>query len=167
LGVNGLAFIGRRVLTSAVVASVLTTGSTFAQTAGTVPSDRSRINASELLNGQDATAPFENLAHFLVTGHEVVVTDTTGSSRRGHVISISPDDIVLSAPVAAGQWAALRSLLLPLPYFGAMELLAHIRHPKDRAFTEDAVNRIESSIQQEMALRSEERSASGLRSAPT
>jgi hypothetical protein len=138
-----LAIIGRGVLTTAVVAWVLTTGSTFAQTADTAASDRSRISASELLKGQDAAGSFENLGCFLVPGYEVVVTDTTGSSRRGRVISISQDHIVFASAVRAGRWEALRPFLLPMPFMWPVELLAYIHHPKDQAFAQESVNRID------------------------
>ena len=134
------------VLEVSLVAWFSITGSTFAQTASpeATPPSRSRITASELLQGRDVAHSFDALSEFLVPGYEVVVTDTAGSSRRGRVVSLAQDHVVLASPVSAGTWEALPPLLLvPFPFLWPVDLVVHLRHHKDRAFAEGSVNEID------------------------
>lgn len=133
-------------LSMSVVVWFSITESTFAQTASTqetTPS-RSRITASELMQGRDVAHSFDTLSEFLMPGYEVVVTDTAGSSRRGRVVSVTPDRVVLASPVSAGQWEALPPLLLvPFPFLWPVDLVVHLRHHKNRAFADAVVNEID------------------------
>jgi hypothetical protein len=129
-----------------VVAWLSIAGATAAQTTApeATPSSRSRITASELMQGRDVAPSFDALSEFLAPGYEVVVTDTAGSSRRGRVVSLTQDHIVLASPVSAGQWEALPPLLLvPFPFLWPVDLVVHLRHHKDRAFAEGSVNEID------------------------
>jgi hypothetical protein len=133
-------------LEMSVVAWLSIAGATAAQTDSpeATPPSRSRTTASELMQGRDVAHSFDALSEFLAPGYEVVVTDTAGSSRRGRVVSLAQDHIVLASPVSAGQWEALPPLLLvPFPFLWPVDLVVHLRHHKDRAFAEGSVNEID------------------------
>jgi hypothetical protein len=106
---------------------------------------RPRISAADLLQGRDVTSSFEALRQVLEPGYEVVVTDTSGRSRRGRLASISGDRLVLASPVAAGAWEAVLPMLPPFLWsvdVGVM-LKRRLFPASDQTFSEASVKRID------------------------
>jgi hypothetical protein len=111
-----------------------------AASGGGVPA-RPRVSAERLLGGQPVTDSFEALQPLLGSGYEVVVTDDSGRVRRGKVVSVSGDQLVMSSPVAAGTWEAL------LPIYWAVDVGVVVKRQifrsGDRVFAGGSVRRID------------------------
>jgi hypothetical protein len=104
-----------------------------------------RTSADDLLHGQAAARSFDSLPAVLKRGHEIVVTTTRGERRRGRVVSISPEQVVVAAPVSAGEWEAIPPMLGPLLWEvdAGIMLKRRLFPAADRTFTEASVNRID------------------------
>jgi hypothetical protein len=102
---------------------------------------RPHVSADQLLEGQEPTDSFAALQPLLGAGHEIVVTDEAGRARRGRLASLSPDQLVLASPVAAGAWEAMLPLYFPAD-LGLVLKRALVRS-RDRTFAEGSVTRID------------------------
>jgi hypothetical protein len=101
----------------------------------------SRASARDLLKGNTATSSFDALVALLAAGHEVVVTDQAGRRRRGKVLAVSSDAILLDSPVAAGVWEAMLPLYWPLDV--GLVLKRHVAASTARSFPSESVTRID------------------------
>jgi hypothetical protein len=61
----------------------------------TLPPERPRVAANELLDGRPLPASFEELPSLLGRGHEIVVTDEAGQSTRGRISTLSSTRLVI------------------------------------------------------------------------
>lgn len=100
-----------------------------------------RANAGDLLAGRPVLTTFEAVQSVLDVGREVVVTDEHGRQRRGRVVALSSDRIVLSAPVSSGGWEAMLPLYWPADL--AVMLKRRLLPSRDRVFDDAAVTRID------------------------
>lgn len=100
-----------------------------------------RANAGDLLAGRPVLTTFEAVQSVLDNGREVVVTDEDGRQRRGRVVALSSDRIVLSAPVSSGGWEAMLPLYWPADV--AVMLKRRLVPSGDRGFDEAVVTRID------------------------
>jgi hypothetical protein len=104
-------------------------------------SARSRVSAHDLLQGEPVPTSLDALVPRLAPGYEVVVTDQNGRRRRGKVVAISPDAIVLQSPVAAGGWEAALPLYWPLDL--ALVLKRRMTPRSERTFESGSIRRID------------------------
>jgi hypothetical protein len=88
------------------------------------PDHRRRASAAEVLKGQPLPSTFDDLAGFLVPGHEVVVRDATGRKKRGWMSTLSGDQIVIFTQ-------------------GASPFLRLFSPPQELMFPADSVTRID------------------------
>jgi hypothetical protein len=102
---------------------------------------QSRASARDLLQGKPVTSSFDALVPLLAAGHEVVVTDQDGRRRRGKVVEVSSDAIVLESPVAAGAWEAMLPLYWPLDVGLVLTRLA--ASSTERRYDEASVVRVD------------------------
>jgi hypothetical protein len=105
------------------------------------PPNRPRVGADQLLNGRPAAASFAELREIVDSGYEVVVTDDAGRVRRGRVVSISGDQLVMDSPVVAGSWEALLPLYPPLDW--VVVLKRRIFRAPERVFLDGSIRRID------------------------
>jgi hypothetical protein len=101
----------------------------------------SRVAADHLLQGGPVATSFDRLMSLLATGHDVVVTDHDGRRKRGKVVAISPEGIILKSPVAAGGWEAALPLYWPLDV--GLVLKRHLAPAADRTFAAESLTRID------------------------
>jgi hypothetical protein len=99
------------------------------------------VGADQLLKGQEPTDSFAALQPLLASGQEIVVTDDVGRVRRGRLASLSPDQLVMASPEAAGTWEALLPLYFPADL--GVALVRKFTGRKERAFTEGSVTRVD------------------------
>jgi len=79
-------------------------GSLAAQsTAGPLP----RVSANDLLAGRPVATTFEALRPMLDGRREVIVTDKRRRQRRGRVVSLAADRIVLADPFSSCMWEGM------------------------------------------------------------
>lgn len=102
---------------------------------------RPHVSADELLEGQEPTDSFAALQPLLGAGHEIVVTDEAGRVRRGRLASLSPDQLALASPVAAGAWEAMLPLYFPADL--GLVLKRALFRSRERVFTDGSVTRID------------------------
>jgi hypothetical protein len=102
---------------------------------------QSRMSADQLLAGHGVAASFEALHPLVGSGYEVVVTDDAGRSRRGRVVSLSRDQLVMASPVVAGVWEALLPLYFPLDV--GVVLKRQLFRSDERRFAEGSIERID------------------------
>lgn len=102
---------------------------------------RPHVSADELLQGQEPADSFAVLQPMLGAGHEIVVTDEAGRVRRGRLASLSPDQLVMASPVAAGAWEAMLPLYFPADL--GLVLKRALFRSRERVFTEGSVTRID------------------------
>lgn len=102
---------------------------------------RPHVSADQLLDGQEPTDSFAALQPLLGPGQEIVVTDDAGRVRRGRLASLSPDQLAMASPVAAGAWEALLPLYFPADL--GLALKRTLFRSRERVFAEGSVTRID------------------------
>jgi hypothetical protein len=102
---------------------------------------RPRVSAEQLLEGRDVTGSFEALQSLIGSGHEIVVTDTAGRARRGRVVTIARDHLVMASPAGSGVWEGLLPLYFPLDL--GLVFKRRFLRSQDRTFSEQSVVRID------------------------
>ena len=102
--------------------------------------DRPRVSVDRFLAGREIAESFEALEP-LLEGYEVVVTDDAGRARRGRVVSVSRDRLLLASPVAASVWEGVLPLYPPID-FGVF-LKRRLFPAEPREFAASSVTRID------------------------
>jgi hypothetical protein len=102
---------------------------------------RSRVSVHDLLQDEPVPTSFAALVPLLTPGYEVVVTDRDGRRRRGTVVSISADAIVLASPVIAGVWETALPLYWPLDV--AVVLKRRLTPRSERTFQSGSIQRVD------------------------